>query len=131
MSHSIDDYFDKYFSAYRNNDAKKKKNVLGHANEINATRLGYGRGDNGTGNTVNGLLDKFKELEKLSCVKTFSEAVDLVIFVEDFAEDGLSDLITNVIQKDLYDNTDSIFKKYKMESSRTCRGDLFAMSVVE
>ncbi len=41
------------------------KCLLSHAGEQNATRLGYGNGDNGKGNTVDGLLEIFQPLEQL------------------------------------------------------------------
>ena len=120
MMQTIDDYFDYLYSAYRECNTREKENAYQHANEVNATRLGYGRGDNGNGNTVEGLLSKFCELEQLTKIETVSTAEDLVIFIKNFAEDGLSDLLTNIIQKELYDYTNAMFKKYNIKYNDQC-----------
>ena len=62
---SIQSFFDAFFEAYSRKDELKKRELLSHAGEQNGTHLGYGRGDNGKGNTVKGLLDIFVSLEKL------------------------------------------------------------------
>ena len=59
----IQSFFDAFYAAYSEKDDLKKVELLSHAGEQNGTRFGYGRGNNGKGNTVNGLLDIFAPLE--------------------------------------------------------------------
>ena len=103
---TINSYFDHFYAAYRYHDRADKGYLLSHAQEVNATRLGYGRGDNGHGNTSVGLMDKFACLDTLvPQIQTINSASDLPILIPDFDQDGLSDLITNVICKQLYEFT--------------------------
>ena len=63
---TIKSFFDEFYKAYREENLVKKKTLLSHAGEQNGTRLGYGRGNNGKGNTVNGLLEIFASLNKFT-----------------------------------------------------------------
>lgn len=102
----IDDFFNNFYEAYRINDKDKKTKLLSHASEINYTRLGYGNGDNGHGNTSEGLIETFSSLENLiNQIPFISMAMDLPVYVPGFSEDGLSDMITNIIHKQLNDYT--------------------------
>ncbi|AMJ39778.1 hypothetical protein [Anaerotignum propionicum] len=113
VAKTIDSFFKEFYMAYRNGDSEMKLRILGHAGEENATRLGYGRGDNGRGNTAEGLLKDFKPLEHLVIsIRTIEEPQDLPVFIPGFAEDGLSDLLTNVIHKELNDFTLDQLSKY-------------------
>ena len=97
----IDDYFDCFFNLYKNNSSRADKlRLFEHAHEINATKLGYGNGENGKAKTAEGMLDTFKSLENLfkSGIR-ISDPIDLPIFIEDFAEDCLSDMMTNILFK--------------------------------
>lgn len=81
-SKSIQSFFDSFFDAYIKNDDIRKKNLLSHAREQNGTRLGYGRGYNGKGNTYKGLLDIFSPLEKLmQKIPNIGKAEDLSIMI--------------------------------------------------
>lgn len=114
----IQSFFDNFFEAYRENDKLKKFELLSHAKEQNGTRLGYGRGDNGKGNTVNGLLDIFVPLEKLiQEISTIEKAEDLSLFIPGFAEDGLSDLLTNILHAQLNAFTVQQMEKYGVKSN--------------
>ena len=87
-------FFDCLFSAYRHHDTKLIKLLLSHAGEQNGTRLGYGRGDNGKGNTAEGLekifcpleelITKIKTISKLSSVRLFEPTL-CRLFEADFA----------------------------------------------
>ena len=84
--------------ANREEDIDRKRELLSHGGEQNGTRFGFGRGDNGKGNTVNGLLEIFAPLEELlPTISTMKKAEDLPLLIPNFAEDGLSDLITNIL----------------------------------
>lgn len=115
---TIKSFFDEFYKAYREEDMVKKKTLLSHAGEQNGTRLGYGRGDNGKGNTVNGLLEIFASLEQLLPeISTMEKAEDLPLLIPDFAEDGLSDLLTNILHEQLNKFTLKQMKKYGVESN--------------
>lgn len=106
MSRIIDDFFRVFYIAYKRHDYSMKYELLSHAGEVNHTRLGYGNGSNGHGNTATGLIKDFYELEKLiDDISSISKVMDLPVLVKGFNEDGLSDLITNIIHKQLNDYT--------------------------
>lgn len=102
----MDDFFYKFYEAYRNNDKEEKLKLLSCAREINYTRLGYGTGDNGHGNTAEGLIETFKDLERLAVhIPFISKAMDLPVIVSGFNEDGLSDMLTNILHYNLNEYT--------------------------
>lgn len=101
-SMTIKSFFDEFYKAYREGDINRKRELLSHGGEQNGTRLGYGRGDNGKGNTVKGLLEIFAPLEELLiAISTMKKVEDLPLLIPDFAEDGLSDLLTNILHEQL------------------------------
>lgn len=113
-------FFNKFYQAYRDNDMLLKHSLLSHAREENATRLGYGRGDNGKGNTAQGLLKDFRPLETLiNEIDTIGIPQDLTIFIPGFAEDGFSDLLTNILHAELNEFTLRQMKKYNIQPNGT------------
>ena len=111
-------YFDNLYKAYRENDIIKKKELLSHAGEQNGPRLGYGRGDNGKGNTESGLIEIFKPLENLiKQILTMNKVEDLPLLIPNFGEDGLSDLLINILHAHLNDFTLQQMRKYGIESN--------------
>lgn len=76
--------------------------LLSHAGEQNATKLGYGNGYNGKGKTAEGLWDCISGLSLLvHDIPTISRAQDIPVLVEGFAEDCMSDLLTNILHEPL------------------------------
>ncbi len=117
---TVKSFFDEFYKIYREKDMVKKRELLSHAGEQNGTRFGYGCGDNGKGNTVNGLLEIFTPLEQLlSEISTMKKAGDLSLLIPDFAEDGLSDLLTNILHEQLNKFTLQQMKKYEVESNES------------
>lgn len=115
---TVQSFFNEFYEAYRTKDQVKKEELLSHAGEQNGTRLGYGRGDNGKGNTKQGLLNIFSPLDSiLQDISTIKKAEDLAVLIPDFAEDGLSDLLTNVLHDQLNQFTSEQMKKYGIESN--------------
>lgn len=101
---TIQSFFDAFFLAYKNGDRSMKIKLLSHAREQNSTRLGYGLP--GKGNSQEGLDEKFQALSLLvPQISTMKKAQDLPVLLSGFAEDGLSDLLTNIIHEDLNDYT--------------------------
>ena len=73
--------------------------VFDEAHEIHATRLGYGNGRNGKGKTSYGMCDSLNGLCQLvNDIPSISTIQDISVLVEDFAEDCMSDLLTNILR---------------------------------
>lgn len=76
--------------------------LLSHAGEQNATKLGYGNGCNGKGKTAEGLRDCIRGLSLLVHeISTIGRAQDIPVLVDGFAEDCMSDLLTNILHEPL------------------------------
>lgn len=115
----IESFFVEFYRVYRDENVndERKTNLLSHAGEQNATKLGYGNGFNGKGNTADGLIDVFEPLELLvKKIPTMSRPEDLKVFVPNFAEDGLSDLLTNIIHDELATFTAQMAERYSISS---------------
>ena len=80
--------------------------VLDEAHEIHDTKLGYGNGRNGKGKTPDGMRESLDGLCSLANgIQAISRIQDVAVFVEDFAEDCMSDLLTNILHRLLCDFT--------------------------
>ena len=118
-SNVVNNYFGAFYSAYANNDRNRILELLSHAHEVNATCLGYGTRVNGKGNTELGLLQKFEPIGHLiKSITTMSKPEDLKVFLPGFAEDGLSDMLTNILHDQLNEFTVREMKKYGMETEK-------------
>lgn len=74
--------------------------IFNEAHEIHDSKLGYGNGRNGKGKTPNGMRDSLNGLYLLAnAVPEVSKVQDISIFVKDFAEDCMSDLLTNILHR--------------------------------
>lgn len=114
----INSYFDSLFNAYNTGNKMEIECLLAHAGEQNAQRLGYGNGKNGKGNTAKGLLEIFQPLEQLiSEIRTIGKAGDLPLLLTGFAEDGMSDLLTNILHECLNEFTLEQMNKYGITSN--------------
>lgn len=77
-----------------------ESHIFDHAHEIHDTKLGYGNGANGKGKTAEGLKDCLNGLcELANNIPSITRIQDISVFVEDFAEDSMSDLLTNILHK--------------------------------
>lgn len=96
---AINDYFDLFYRMYKNQYSDEEKSKLfNHSHEINATKLGYGNGNNGKAKTTQGMLETFKSVgDMFKKGIPFSNPIDLPIFVERFSEDCMSDILTNIL----------------------------------
>lgn len=114
-------FFDKFYQLYRseidNQDELLK--FFSHAHEINATKLGYGEtGNNGKAKTAEGMVETFSEVSNLLKGNIeLEKSYDLPVFIDGFAEDCLSDLLTNILFKELVEFTVNQCKKYGIEVS--------------
>lgn len=74
--------------------------VFDEAHEVHETRLGYGNGSNGKGKTPQGMRESLYGLcELANDIPTISCIQDVSVFVQDFAEDCMSDLLTNILRR--------------------------------
>ena len=96
---TIYDYFDSFYDLYRKKASyNDKAKFFSHTHEINATKLGYGTGKNGKAKTADGMIETFEHLQQLVDSNVpVSKAIDLPIFIKNFAEDCLSDMLTNIL----------------------------------
>lgn len=117
---TVESFFDNFFGAYYEKDESRKRYLLSNSHEQNSTKLGYGRKNSGNGNTSSGLVHKFRELENLiNSIETMGKAQDLPLFIPNFAEDGLSDMLTNIIHLQLNNFTLTQMKKHGIKSNGT------------
>jgi len=118
----VKSFFDTFYEIYRNEDKEKKFELLSHAREQNGTRLGYGCGNNGRGNTAQGLLEIFSPLEYLlKEILTVNKAEDLPVLLPNFADDGLSDLLTNILHEQLNKFTLLQLNKYGIKEKHVVK----------
>lgn len=115
----IDDFTSELFDAFKHNDINRQRELLSHAHEKNETHMGYCKHlMKGKGKTPEGLIDSLKSLKKLFANGvTLKKVSELSIFTKAFAEDCMSDLLTNLLCKELYLFTMKIAKKYSLPVS--------------
>jgi len=108
----MNSFFDVLFSTIRSGGSTDI--LFAHAGEQNATKLGYGsNGRNGKGKTAKGLKDCLRGLYPLvQEISTVSRPQDIPVFVPGFAEDCMSDLLTNILHGHINDFTAEQMKKY-------------------
>lgn len=105
---SIDTFFKEVFKSCRNNDFARLRNLLKYASEPNETNLGMKRiSKYGKGTTANELTKIFSEFYKTVRKNPYIEnnPLSLCMYIKNFDKDKMSDLITNIIRKHLYDFT--------------------------
>ena len=117
----INSFFDELFFQYEINNKKNILELLDCAHEPNETKLGLGSKESikkgGRGNTAEKLYEVFSEIidKKLLDKGLVKNPMDLCVFVHDFAEDGMSDLVTNIIRKELNEFTINQCEKHGVE----------------
>lgn len=90
--------------------------VFDEAHEVNETKLGYGNGSNGKGKTPEGMRDSLNDLCDLAYeIPTITCIQDIPVFVQDFAEDCMSDLLTNILRRILSQFTADQMQRYGVE----------------
>ncbi len=101
-------FFETVFSLYREGENKKAESLLINAHEPNETKLGVSQGSpQGKGTSSEKLIEVFRHVidQGLLRDELINEYNDLTIFVKDFAEDRMSDLVTNLIREKLAEYT--------------------------
>lgn len=92
--------------------------IFDAAHEINATKLGYGNGRNGKGKTPDGMRESLDGLCGLvNGIPSISRIQDVAVFVRGFAEDCMSDLLTNILHQVLCEFTSEQMALHGKEAS--------------
>lgn len=105
----VQSFFDCLFANLKNNQFE---GLFTHAHEQNATKLGYGNGKNGKGKTADGLEETLSKLKNLvNEIPTINKVEDIPVLVEGFAEDCMSDLLTNILHEQLNEFTAQQMKR--------------------
>ena len=115
---TIDSYFDNLYGCYKlSNDSPEIDALLQHTRERNEARLGYGNGRNGKGRTPEEMKRILADLHTLINNGIHMESpIDLSLFLYNFAEDCMSDMLVNILYKDLSEFTLQQCTKYGIET---------------
>ena len=121
---TVESFFNQFFKLYKENAPDTEKMALSsHLHEINATHFGYGNGNNGKAKTPQGMIQSFESVSNLfEKGLPLSKACDLPLFIRDFAEDCLSDMLTNILLKHLMDFTVEQCQKYHYPTQNAPEG---------
>lgn len=100
----IQDYFDSLYKAYR--ISSYNPYILSHLGERNETRFGYGTGTNGKAKTPEGMGETLNGLHDLIIRGvTLHGMIDIPLMMPRFAEDCMSDMLVNILFKQLSEFT--------------------------
>lgn len=113
-SKTMASFFDELYFRYREpKGGRSVYQLLQHLGERNEAILGYGDGDNGKGNTADGMMKILSDVPNLIAKGIqMEEPIDLPLFLSNFAEDGMSDMLINILYKDLSEFTIQQCDKY-------------------
>ena len=116
----IQSFFKKMYQLF-NSDSKIEEKIalFSHSSEINYTHIGYALHKNGKGNTAEGMVSIFSGVKQYIKDFNLKHPFEAVLFTPNFAEDGLSDLITNIIFKELSEFTLIQCEKYGIETANS------------
>ncbi len=111
----IESFFKALCNIHRNKlPYSAKRCFFNHCHEVNATKTGYGNGSNGKAKTADGMILIFSQLTQFMDKKIpISQIRDLPLLLDGFDKDCLSDLLTNVLFKNLMDFTIRQCEKYQ------------------
>ena len=118
----INSFFKSIFDCCISKNDKKLYALLDFGHEPNETKLGLSRNQSsGRGASPEILFDIFKRVTRDNLIGDglVKNPMDLCLFIENFAEDRMSDLITNVLRKNLHDFTKSQCNEHEIPLSKT------------
>ena len=100
-------FFETVLDLYATNKKKHAIKLFNQSGETNAVHLGYSRTNKGKGTSERALIKLFDTVlaSKVLENKVLSNPISLVLFVSDFAEDRMSDLIISILKKELVEYT--------------------------
>jgi len=102
---SINSFFTEIFRACKSDDKARLCEMCSYAGEPNETNLGMkSRSDYGKGTTADELTPLFLDFYKIvrKNPNIHSDPLALCMYIQNFAEDKMSDLITNILRDALY-----------------------------
>ena len=119
----INDFFTNVFESCRLKNYERLRELVAFGSEPNETKLGQStKQSRGKGTRPENLFSIFRSIadQQLAEKDIIKKPADVAIFVRNFAEDRMSDLITNVIRRQLSDFTIEQCRKHgiKLESSK-------------
>lgn len=115
---TIKSFIDCVLEACFNRDMIKLNYLFGNCGEINATHLGMSQFESrGKGASREILMKVFENFIEIDFLKHIKNASDISLFAQNFGLDRMSDLITNIILKHLYDFTIEQSRKYDLKLS--------------
>ncbi|MDQ0176006.1 hypothetical protein [Bacillus chungangensis] len=104
----INSFFERVFTLYRAGEKEKAEALLINAHEPNETKLGVSQGNpQGKGTSPQKLIEIFNHITDQGLLRDdlINDYSDLTIYVKDFAEDRMSDLVTNLLREKLAEYT--------------------------
>lgn len=119
---TINSFFNCIFDCCRSNNDDKLRQLLDFGHEPNETKLGLSRNQSsGKGASSEILYKIFKTISEKNLLSDglIQNPMDVCLFIENFAEDRMSDLLTNVLRKKLYEFTEFQCKKHDIPLSST------------
>lgn len=117
---TIGSFFDVLYQSYRQPANRHYTyELLQHLSERNEAHLVYGNGYNGKGNTVEGMMEILADVHTLIARGIqMAVPIDLPLFISGFAEDGMSDMLVNILYKELSEFTIQQCQKYDIATDK-------------
>ncbi|WP_312335789.1 hypothetical protein [Anaerospora hongkongensis] len=118
----LDSFFKTIFDCCASNDNTRLYALLDFGHEPNETKLGLSqKQSSGKGASPEILFNIFKRVAKDNLIGDglIQNPMDLCLFIQNFAEDRMSDLVTNALRKNLYDFTKAQCEKHDVPLSGT------------
>ena len=111
---TIDGFFDKLYANYKIScDSREIDLQVQHLGERNEARFGYGNGANGKGKTSQGMKDILVGLHGfIQKGIRMNHPIDIPLLLPYFAEDRMTDMLINILYKELSDFTLQQCEKY-------------------
>lgn len=104
----LNNFFKNVYECFLSQDEERKLELLHFSGEPNETKLGQSKGKpKGKGASYEGLVKVFDEIieKNLLVDNLIKSPMDMCVFVKNFAEDRMSDLVTNILRKKLNEFT--------------------------
>ncbi|MGJ6124696.1 hypothetical protein QN239_19195 [Mycolicibacterium sp. Y3] len=113
---SIQGFFQAIIDLILAGDEIKAKALLSHLGEDNSTRLGYSSRNKGSGVGAELAEEFYKDLSSSQALESgyIRDIEDTALFIEGVREDRVSDVVTNIIRRQLIEYTQSAADYYRI-----------------
>lgn len=107
VNQQVYSFFETVLNFYSINNKKEALKLFNQSGETNAVHLGYSKTNKGKGASEKALTKLFDTVfaSKVLENRVLSNPISLVLFVENFAEDRMSDLVISILKKELVEYT--------------------------